>query len=134
MRCRWSEALVWNCQDVHLGHALGVHAFGLCGPAASAVDIARSRPFDFIRFAAELLRTGTGQIGTFSVSPGTQVRNYRVVNSKTIPEADFLVLASLRDSDMVLDANTKVAEYAGVGQWELFDWCVKCGYPRVVMY
>lgn len=106
---------------------------GLCGPAALAMEIAGSRPDEFAKFAADLVRTGRGQICNYIVHPSEQIRNYRIPRN-SIPEADFLVLASLRDSSIVLDETTDLGQYHGSSLVNLFDWCVSCGYQHVVMY
>jgi hypothetical protein len=106
---------------------------GLCGPAALAIEVARSRPDEYAQFAADLARIGRGQIRGYAVNPSTHVRNYRIQRN-AVPEADFLVLASLRDSNALLDATTNLGRYQGTSQVEVFNWCVACGYQRVVMY
>ncbi|HVK13930.1 MAG TPA: hypothetical protein VM597_34630 [Gemmataceae bacterium] len=106
---------------------------GLCGPAALAVEVARTRPGEYAQFALDLALTGVGSIRGRRVQPGPQIRNYRILRN-AIPEGDFLVLASLRDSTLALDATTDLKNYHGVSLEQMFDWCVACGYPHVVMY
>ncbi|NIE83306.1 MULTISPECIES: hypothetical protein [unclassified Burkholderia] len=106
---------------------------GLCGPVSLAVELVRSRPDAYVQFALELAESGAGRIADYEVKPDPSIRNYRVkVNS--IPQADFLVLASLRNSARALEATTNLAQYEGTRESDLFEWCKRCGYPQVMMY
>jgi hypothetical protein len=105
--------------------------FGLCGPTALAVDVLRSDPEAFVKCATELAITATCTLRGRSIAPGADIRNYQPPNS--IPQADFLMLTSLRSSDEVLLATTETATYGGTDGATLFEWCVACGYPRVLL-
>jgi hypothetical protein len=107
-------------------------SFGLCGPTAFAVDILRSDPLEFIKCAVQLASTGRGKLRGLDISPGSDVRNYTPPRGG-IPQADFLVLAGVRSSDEVLVATTDTGKYGGTGGAALFDWCVSCGYERVLL-
>jgi len=71
----------------------------LCGPVAMVYDIAKRDPERYVRFAIALLTTGTGQLGVAQITASTTIRNgYQ----RFLPEADYVVLASIRDSDAVI--------------------------------
>jgi hypothetical protein len=71
-------------------------AFGLCGPAALATLLAKTEPVTYIQLAVELLTTGRSHVRGFSLTPGEEIQRYRPSGT---PQADWLVLASLRSSD-----------------------------------
>lgn len=100
---------------------------GLCGPAAFAVHLARTHPLKYVEFAFHLLKSGAVQIGAMKIEPGALVRGHL---SHHIAEADWLMLASLRDSDARLDAHR--VHYGGATFLQLLAWMKRAGYGTVV--
>jgi hypothetical protein len=72
----------------------------LCGPAALVYDVAKRDPVSYVRLAISLVTTGAGQFGSAMVTPSAKIRQgYRVGMP---PEADYVVLASVRDTDAIV--------------------------------
>src|SRR5262249_34826375 len=74
--------------------------FGLCGPTAIAVDLAKREPVAFIDFALDLLITGTGRVFQYEVTPNERVLTYKCTD---IPPTDWVILATIRNCDDLLD-------------------------------
>ncbi|CAN7445246.1 hypothetical protein [Duganella sp. LjRoot269] len=101
--------------------------YGLCGPATFAVHLAKTRPVEYVEFAYNLLKSGTGKIGTIEVKPNKKILEHNPVQ---IPDADWLVLASVRNSDQSLDSNH--AQYGGTTFHEMVNWLKQANYGTVV--
>lgn len=101
--------------------------YGLCGPATFAVHLAKTRPVEYVELAYNLLKSGTAKIGTLDVAPNQLVREH---DPHTIPHADWLVLASIRNSDQQLDQD--LAKYGGTTFFEMVKWLNLAGYGTVV--
>jgi hypothetical protein len=72
----------------------------LCGPAALVYDVAKRNPVAYVDFAISLFSTGAGSFGATVVQPSEKIRQgYR---SDLLPEADYVVLASVRDADAIV--------------------------------
>ena len=72
----------------------------LCGPVALVYDIAKRDPQRYVRFAISLFSSGTAMFGLTQVTPSETIRNgYR---ANVLPEADYVVLASVRDTDRIV--------------------------------
>jgi hypothetical protein len=67
----------------------------LCGPVAIVVDVAKRDPERYVRTLTELFRNGRAAWGNSVLEPGLLVR--RGYNKLT-PQADYLILASMRDT------------------------------------
>jgi hypothetical protein len=104
--------------------------FGLCGPAAFSVAECRADPVAFASFAVQLFETGRGMLKGRQIDPARQIREF---NPQGIKEADFFILASVRDSTAALTNTTNFAAYDGTGLEWMFDWFVQAGYSRVLM-
>jgi hypothetical protein len=71
----------------------------LCGPVALIYDVAKPDPERYVDFAISLFSTGRGQFGAAQVTPSARIRRgYRVGR---LPEADYVVLASVRETDAI---------------------------------
>lgn len=104
-------------------------AFGLCGPAALATLLAKTEPVTYIQLAVELLTTGRSHVRGFSLTPGEEIQRYRPSGT---PQADWLVLASLRSSDQALTSNTVTGEYGGTTFFDMMGWLKQAGFGVVV--
>jgi hypothetical protein len=72
----------------------------LCGPVAVVYDVAKRDPERYVDFALSLYSRGFGQLGATQVVPSTTILGgYRV---GLLPEADYVVLASVRDTDAIV--------------------------------
>jgi len=70
----------------------------LCGPAVLIFNILTANPVQYARYAIDLFEKGKGKIGRLQVEPGKDVRN-RQPDPSEIAQADWLTMASLRDSE-----------------------------------
>lgn len=109
-------------------------AFGMCGPAAVAIDTARNNPVGYVTFAISLCENGSGNIGGRMVTPVAGIRTYLLSEVTTVgmPQADWVVLASLRDDPASLQGDFSRATYGGSSSDEVFDWMVRCGFQKVI--
>ncbi|MDR2451498.1 MAG: hypothetical protein LBE85_06945 [Candidatus Accumulibacter sp.] len=89
----------------------------LCGAAAFMYCIAREKPDDFALYALDLALTGKGHLGGLEVTPGQTCRDseslsidasFFFTQKRTIAPADWVTLASLRDSTGSLSAMPSV--------------------------
>ena len=72
----------------------------LCGPVAMVYDVAKRDPERYARFAISLFTTGTGQLGVGQITPSMTICNG--YQKGLMPEVDYVVLASIRDSDAIV--------------------------------
>jgi len=107
-------------------------SFGLCGPAAFVITECAQDPVAFASFAVQLFETGSGTLKGREIAPAPQIRNFNPANHG-MGQADFLILASVRDSQAALNDQTNFAAYDGTGLGWMFEWFVQAGYPRVLM-
>lgn len=105
-------------------------AFGMCGPAAVAIDTARNNPLGYVTFAISLCENSNGNIGGRMVTPVAGILNYDL--GTAMPQADWVVLASLRDDNASLQGDFNRATYGGSTCDEVFDWLVRCGFQKVL--
>ena len=79
-------------------------SLGVCGPAAFFNIWIAEDPLAFASYAIDLYEKGEAKIGNLDVKPGTALRStdYLAVRpnmSTVVPEADWMVMAGLRDSE-----------------------------------
>lgn len=103
--------------------------YGLCGPAAFAVLLAKTDPVAYIRAAIELLTLGRTRIRGLDIRPNEGIRRHRPDRT---PHADWLVLASLRSSDDALEDGMNTGEYGGTTYGVMVDWLKRAGYGVIV--
>src|SRR5580658_7440780 len=70
---------------------------GLCGPAALSFEIAKSRPQEYVNVVIGLYENGTAKLGNWQLQPSAALR--QAANPATIPAADWILLASIRDCE-----------------------------------
>src|ERR1700676_4559569 len=70
-------------------------ASSLCGPAAVMFCVASRNPEMYVQYVTDLYDQGQAKFGTLPVTPSPLCRNY----SPKMDAADWIALASLRDSD-----------------------------------
>lgn len=104
----------------------------VCGPAAMMFNYASDAPASYTRLALDLFQKGQGTLGRLLIKPDHDVRNYDPPYS--ITHADWLVLASLRDSEnLFLDFQSTGTDTAGITlPSELWTWFNKAGYRDVI--
>ncbi|MDR1424549.1 MAG: hypothetical protein LBI92_08095 [Azoarcus sp.] len=114
----------------------------LCGPAAFMYCVAREKPDDFARYAFDLALTGTGSLGSLIVKPKQacldaerlKVEKSWLSRERTITPADWVTLASLRDSTGPVSSMTRVtSDFGGMTHPDaLAGWFRKTGWFRNV--
>ena len=100
--------------------------FNLCGPAALASLLTRSRPLVVANFAYSLLSSGRGEIEGNTLRPHKSIRNY---DPTSIRQCDWLVMAALRDKKML--NNEKNGKYGLAGATDMKKWLKNAGYATV---
>lgn len=108
--------------------------FGLCGPAAFAVLLIKSKPLVYIGMAISLLLNGqaNGDDGS-DIVPGDYVKNYNP--EINIPQADWLIAASLRNADTPIPLGKNVEgmlKYGGTYMPDVFAYFLRAGYSNVI--
>jgi hypothetical protein len=124
--------------DVALGAAARVcnnalvdqNAFGICGPAAVAMEIARSRPAEYVKLVTHLCDTGECHLRGLQIVPHARILGYDP--GKSIPPVDWVVCASLRNDGDSLTRELDKATYGGSNVLEVYDWMIRAGYKKVV--
>jgi hypothetical protein len=115
----------------------------LCGPVALLFNVASDRPAAYAKFAIDLYEKGRAKIGRLEIKPGADMRNYLppdfitdddgVVHSVNVHQADWLTMASIRDSEnFLLDYDSVEDEVAGITTaGGLAHWFRQAGYRNV---
>ena len=109
-------------------------AANLCGPAALLFNLAQDRPEMYARFAIDLFENGQARLKNLLISPGADLRR-AVPPSGTIDMADWITLASIRDSENWFGfsyCDTDQAASAITWPNELEKWFKSIGYTQVV--
>ncbi len=109
-------------------------SFGMCGPAAVAIDTASSNPLEYVVFAISLCENGNGSIGGRRVSPVPSIFTYHVADDQLtgMPQADWVVMVALRDDKSNLENSFAAETYGGATGNEMFSWLIKCGFTKVI--
>lgn len=71
----------------------------LCGPADFIRDLAIDRPVEYVQTVVSLYKTGQAKIKSLSIKPCSDLKKYKIPATDTIDPVDWIILASLRDSD-----------------------------------
>jgi hypothetical protein len=102
----------------------------LCGPAALVYDMAKRDPVSYVRFAISLVSTGTGPFGAALVTASAKIRRgYRV---GLPPEADYVVLASVRETDAILISTSFVRDILTLTKpAALYEFLKRAGYGDI---
>jgi hypothetical protein len=109
-----------------------------CGPTAFMINLCRQKPFAWAQLTISLAETGKARIGDLELKPGSGVRDRNPSNICQTAEADWIIIASLRDSvswDLMHVANTmcfKSFEDVGVSWENIEDWNKALGFTSVV--
>jgi len=106
--------------------------YGLCGPAAFMMQVAKDRPQAYVRAATDLLMTGQAQVGGLKLKPRDSIREY---DSRTkIADADWLMLAGLSNESGVAakEASGELGTFGGSNMNTMFSWLKAAGLPSVM--
>jgi hypothetical protein len=100
----------------------------LCGPAHFAVTLAKVNPIGYVQFAVGLLATGKGTLGSTEYAPVDGILSFDP--GLTIPQADWLVAASIRNAAEPKDGS--FGSYENSTHKEVFQWFVNAGFKSVI--
>jgi hypothetical protein len=111
---------------INQGHA------GLCAPASLIFSLANDDPVAYARAAIELWETGETKIGTLKIKAGSDLMNYQLPATNSVPPADWVILASIRDSENWFFDYESVNDSGSSSVGESVKWMKKVGYQDVV--
>ena len=109
----------------------------LCPSAAMVYLEAKNRPIQYAQFVIDLYEKGRGNIGSWTVEPGTDLQNYALPAGASNPDpADWIPMASIRDSENWFFDYQKIGGYVpwsgGASPSEIANWMKKAGYTDVI--
>lgn len=105
-------------------------SFGICGPAAIAMETAHNRPLEYCKIATQLAEDGQSMLGKLVLKPNQRILDYDP--GKSIPQVDWMVCASIRNESTNLEKEFSKEVYGGSTLEEVFHWMVKAGYRNVI--
>ena len=103
---------------------------GLCAGAAIIYGIARHSPVEYVRMVTELFDYGKTRLHKWVLEPCADLKSYNLP-TRRVPEADWLILASIRDSENWFIDYQKVTDFGGANIYEFLRWVKKAGYTDV---
>jgi hypothetical protein len=108
----------------------------LCGAASLMYCLAALKDAVYAQYVVELYQTGTGKLGGLTIKPGTDCKKYKPSTAKGIHPADWVALASLRDSENdVFDYAEPSNEAGGITMpGDLLDWFISSGFSKGANY
>ncbi len=106
----------------------------LCGPADFFRDIALDTPTVYARAAIDLFEVGSAAVGTLQIKPKKDLKYYKLPATARIHVADWIVCASLRDSDnWFLDYQEESDDAAAITMpHSKEEWLKQAGYSKVI--
>ena len=104
----------------------------LCGCASLFYCLATSKPDLYAQYVVELYLNGKSTIGSLTVEPGEDCRKYGATRTSGIDPADWVALASLRDSENdAFDYQSPSNEAGGITMpGDLLDWFKDVGFGK----
>jgi hypothetical protein len=121
-------------QRVHAPSTIDQGVSSLCGPAALVYRLASMDPAAYVTFVVELYLFGKSRLGTLQIVAGSDLRNYRLQSRDALAPADWIALASIRDSEnWLLDYDSPRDLAPGMTlPFELAAWFKKMGFRTVL--
>jgi hypothetical protein len=101
---------------------------GVCAPAAVVYSIARNKPEDYVKAVTELFDLGRTKIDKWNITPGHDLKSYKLPPSRPIDEVDWIVMASIRDSENWFFDYESISDAGGAHLNEVTDWLTKAGF------
>ena len=104
---------------------------GTCGPASITFEIARANPLDYVVAVTSLYNTCYARVRKWVLIPCNDLR--KAPCPLGIAEADWIILASIRDSEnWFFDVESERDVFAsGTTLGEIEDWFKNAGYTDV---
>lgn len=104
---------------------------GLCPSAVVVYTLARTDVIDYVRAVIELFDQGKTKIGKWVLNPCRDLRDYKPPASAKIPQCDWIIMASIRDSEnWFIDYQSETDDGGAWGN-EVAKWLRKAGYTEV---
>lgn len=106
----------------------------LCGPAKMVRLAAEQRPIEYVLFVIDLFEKGKGTLGEWVIEPGEMLKNYRPPLGRDpdgIQLADWIPMASIRDSENWLWPHADIKSNGGTYAYEMVRWLRQSGYTFV---
>jgi hypothetical protein len=104
---------------------------GLCPSASVLYAIALDKPEDYVKAVASLYETGTATIGKWNLKPCTDLKNYALTATDTVPAVDWIPMASMRDSENWFIDFQATDDDGGAWGDEVAKYLKKAGYATV---
>jgi hypothetical protein len=115
---------VMDPTKIYQGHG------GLCVPAALVYDIAKTRPEDYVKAVTELFDNGQTTLGKWKLTPNEDLKRYALPKDAGF-EADWIILASIRDSENWFSDYSSVEGSGETNTREYKDMLSKAGFTDI---
>jgi hypothetical protein len=100
-------------------------------PSANVIYIeAKERPVSYVDFVTGLFEHGQARLGQWTIEPGYYLKNY-LPPLKGIHQADWIPMASIRDSENWLFPYANITWRGGAWGEEIATWLSSAGYTDV---
>jgi hypothetical protein len=104
---------------------------GLCPSASVAYSIANTDPERYVKCVTELFDIGSTKIADWSLEPCSDLKNYALPSDSRIAEADWIIMASMRDSENWFIDYQSVSDEGGAWGREVALWLKKAGFTDI---
>jgi hypothetical protein len=104
---------------------------GLCPAAAVVYSLARSKVVEYVQAVIDLYEKGKAQTHKWSIEPCSDLLAYKPPSTAGIPEADWIIMASIRDSENWFFDFQSETDNGGAWGHEVERWLKKAGYTDV---
>ena len=119
------KARVTNPSLINQGQA------GLCPSAAVVYSVARTNLPEYVKAVTQLYETGRATIGSWNLEPGADLKSYKLPSTAGLAEADWIMMASIRDSENWFIDYQSETDNGGAWGREVASWLRKAGYSDV---
>jgi hypothetical protein len=107
----------------------------VCGPACFVHAVALDAPQDYARAIVDLYEQGKACLGgrarCLALKPSKDLMNYTLPATVKVDPADWIIMASIRDSENWFFNYSSVTDNGGTRSGELADWFKEAGYTDV---
>lgn len=105
---------------------------GLCPSAAVTYALALSEPDQYVKAVIGLFDDGHARIAKWDIKPCADLKNYNLPANAGIPEADWVIMASIRDSEKWFIDYQAESDNGGAWGDEVAKWLRKAGFTTVI--
>jgi hypothetical protein len=103
----------------------------VCVPAALVYEIAKTQPEDYVKAVTELFDNGQTTLGKWKLTPNEDLKRYALPKDANIAEADWIIIASVRDSENWFFDYSSVKDKGGTTNREYKDMLSKAGFTDI---